>query len=317
MENIFGNPPKNIMSSKIGGNMIEPIGGAQSLGRLTDSEKEIYYNEILSLSNNKTALYKGWVLDQDRRLYEARETVVAYISKSNEIVPASSLTPEKSLQNALVDITLDRFHVQRYPGSSQHTIQINFSIEHLVNLDQTDASNASVKQDILYGYIVEAVDEQAVPPTGAAVFRNLRISSELQMKIATINVIDRVDQRILEVLKSDIVRKGLTLVSTANPSFSIVSELFLGTTKMFLSRNSNKAIHEIPIGFLINGSKADPKLREGSYVLIQADVKWLEMGDYHWNPLTGCIEHKILGEELPFNYMVFSIRKSLSMHQNV
>jgi len=292
--------------------MLDPLGGNKTLGALPDQERQEYYRSLTGLSGLESREIKGiFQGDPNRRLYEARETILGYI-QDEHIVPASSIVPQKPLKNRTLDVTLDRFHVQRYPGSSKHTIQINFSVEHLVNLTEKTSSDVLIKQDVLYGYIIEAVDGQAAPLVGAAIFRGLRIQNELQMKIATIHLVDRVEQRILEVLQSDVMKKGLTLISTVNPVFSMISELIIGTTQMFLSREKNRAIHEVPIGLLINAADADPKLREGSYLLVQADADWFELNDYYWNRARGRVEHNELHEELAFNYMVFSLKKSLT-----
>ncbi len=293
--------------------MLDPLGGNKTLGALPDEERQEYYRGLAELPNQGSSreikgLFQG---DPNRRLYEARETFLGYI-EDEHIVSASSIAPQNSLKNKILDVTLDRFHIQRYPGSSMHTIQINFSVEHLVNLAGKTSDDVLVKQDILYGYIVEAVDGQAAPPVGAAIFRGLRIQNELQMTIATLHLVDRVEQHILEMLQSDVMKKGLTLLSTTNPVFSMISELVMGTTQMFLSRNKNRAIHKVPIGLLINAAEANPKLREGSYLLIQADTDWFKLNDYCWNRARSRVEHKELHEELPFNYMVFSIKKSLT-----
>jgi hypothetical protein len=293
--------------------MLDPLVGGQVLGALSDGERQTYYSALEETLSTETEIKSPLWGDPNRRLYEARETVFAYIQKDKQlIVPASSISPQKNLANQALDVTLDRFHVQRYPGSSQHTIQINFSVEHLVNLAESGSGTAFTEQDVLYGYIVEAVDGQAAPPTGAAIFRGLCIRDELQMKIATIHLADRVEQRILEVLQSDVMKKGLTLLSAANPAFPMVSELVMGATRMFLSRDKNRGIHEVPIGFLINAADADPKLREGSYMLVQGDAEWFKLEDYYWNPQRGRVEHRKLHEELPFNHMIFSIKKSMA-----
>lgn len=293
--------------------MLDPLGGNKTLGALPDEERQDYYRGLAELSGQETSreikgIFQG---DPNRRLYEARETVLGYI-RDGQIVAASSIAPQNSLQNKTLDVTLDRFHVQRYPGTSMHTIQVNFSVEHLVNPGGRKSGDVLMKQDILYGYIIEAVDGQAAPPVGAAIFRGLRIQNELQMRIATVNLVDRGEQRILEILQSDAMKKGLTLLSTVNPAFAMISELVMGTTQMFLSRNKNRAIHKVPIGLLINAADANPKLREGSYLLVQADADWFQLNDYCWNQARSRVEHKELHEELPFNYMVFSLKKSLT-----
>ncbi len=225
---------------------------------------------------------------------------------------AGNIEPQESLINQLLDVTLNRFHVYRYPGSSQHTIQINFSIEHLVNLAKADPDTSLTTQQILYGYVVNARDEQAVPAIGVPIFRRLRIRDELQMKIATIHLADRKAKQMLEVLESDAMKKGLTLLSTTNPVFPMVSGLVDGATRLFLSCNANKPVHKIEIGFLISTATANPKLREGSYVLIQADVSDCDLANYRWNQEKGRIEDKELEDEIPYNYMILSIEKSKS-----
>ena len=293
--------------------MIDPLLSQPTLGELGEPSRQAYYASLQEEAYRGDRGAKSIFRDPEKHLYEAREPIVAYIlPDGSEIVPATSIEPDAGLANQALDVTLDRFYVQRYPGSSAHRIQINFSVEHLVNLAESPEAASLTTQSILYGYILEAVDRQAAPAPGAAVFRGLRIRNELQMTVATINLADRVEERILEALESDTMKSGLTLLSTTNPVFPMVSELVMGATKMFLNRNKNKPIHRVPIGFLINAATADPKLREGSYLLVQADADWVDLNEYYWRTDgRGRVEHKQEHKELPFNHMVFSIKKSM------
>lgn len=290
--------------------MLDPLGGNSVLGELSIEERESYYLSLNNIGLDDEAYHKGlFNNDPERKVYEACETVIAYIQKdSGEIIPATAIQSDERLMNEPLDITLDRFYLQRYPGRSKHIVQINFSTEHNVTLPKP---YKMVKiQDILYGFVVSARDRQAVPLNGVGIFRGLQIRQELQMKIATIHLLDPVEEQILNVLQSDMMRSGLDLLLSINPVVSILSELVMGTTKMFLSSHKNRAIFEAQIGLLIDTSISNPKLREGSYLIIQADMDWFNLEDYWWNPKRGKIEHKILKEDLPYNHFLISVKKS-------
>lgn len=292
--------------------MLEPLDGHSVLGNLSIDERNEYYSllgENLVPEENEVVLMSPW--DEYKHLYEATEAVIAYIDDDHQLQHASAIRPQGDMINQFIDVTLDRFYVHRYPGSKKHKIQLNFSLEHLVNLAPSTDDSPLAKQDILYGYIVDAVDGQATPPTGAAIFRRLRIGTELRMTVATIHLADRTAEQIGEALESDVMKKGLILLATANPAFPMVSQMIGGATRLFLSSRRNKPVHEIPLGLLVNAATADPKLREGTYVLIQGKSDWVQLEKYYWNERRGRVEHRTRGEELAFNHMVFSIKKSL------
>lgn len=293
--------------------MIDPLAGEVALGALPEEERKNYYDLVREVSpTEEPPLKVPTFLDPKRSLYEAQELIFGYIEKDKQIVPANSTSPQKNLANQRLDVTLARFHVERYPGSSRHVIQINFSVNHLVNLADAPADSPLSTESILYGYVVNAVDQQAVPLLGTAVFRGLNIQNELSMRINTLNLVDPVEENILNALQSDVMKSGLTLLATTNPIFPMVTELVQGATKLFLTRNRNKTIQQATLGFLINAARGDPKLREGSYVLIQADSDRCRLEDYYWNTERGRVERKDLQEELAYNYMVLSVKKSLS-----
>ncbi len=299
--------------------MIDPLMGALVLGDLPDEDRKMYYDLLekeLSEEDRSQVAMKGLWNDPNKRCYEARETVFGYIDKENKaIVPASSIAPQEELANQKIDVTLDRFHVQRYPGffSNKHTIQINFSVEHLINLAKADSQETLTEQSILYGYIIEAMDGQAVSSSGTQIFRGLRIKNELSMKIATIHIKDQIEEQLSGMMKSEAMKKGLKLLSATNPAFSMVTELVSGLTKTFLKRRRNQAIYAMTLGLLINAEIADPKLREGSYVLIQGDSDWFDLKEYCWNQDRFRLEKKQGSRELPFNYMIFSVKRSLEV----
>jgi len=283
------------------------------LGDMTPESRLNYYSAIEGTysDSERQQLKKFLKGDPLKRFYEAREAIFAFIDPSTkQLVPSSNISPQKNLIGQTLNVTLDKFYIHRYPGSPKHIIQINFSVGHLVNVANATSDSTLVKEDILFGYIVEAVDGQAAPPVGAALFRKLKIQDELQMTVITINLADRLEKRISEVLEGEVMKGGLDLLSTANPAFSMVRELVEGTTKMFLERHRNIVVHKVPIGLLINAKEADPKLREGSYALMQAASDWFNLEDFCWNTERYRIEHKKSKEQLPCNHIVFSISKS-------
>lgn len=278
------------------------------LGHYSHDELQEYNSALLE---NWHAEYRSiFNNDPDQAKYLCSEHFLAFIAPDKQLVAASTLEPDTDLIDERIDLSLDRFYVKRYPGQTQHTIQVNFAVDHLVSDLSVLPSIPSI-QEVLYGYSLNVNDNQAAPIIGASIFRGLRIQNDLQMMIETIHIADPVAQPILDVLQNDAMKVGLTLLSTLNPVFDIVSNLIDGCSKLILSKKANVGIGKILLGLSLDRSRTTlPKLQAGSYVLIQAPSNQLSIDNYVWNSNRARIDDRRYGDELPWNYMVFSIHKS-------
>ena len=93
--------------------MFDPLGNRKTLGQLTYEERSAYYLNLEKEleGHNQNEIKAFWSSDPNRKLYEAQETVLAYIQKENNtLIPASGVESQKDLVNDLLAIMYDFTH---------------------------------------------------------------------------------------------------------------------------------------------------------------------------------------------------------------
>ncbi|MBA3943313.1 MAG: hypothetical protein H0X37_01975 [Herpetosiphonaceae bacterium] len=249
------------------------------------------------------------------RPYTTQEAVVGYLPSDTvgddvAIIHASTLSGDAALAGKQLTVSLDRFYVQEYPGLGTHQLLCTFTVGYLAKFD--GQTGQPVKQDVTFGYAFPVVDGQAAAVSGMPIFRDLRISDGLYLWISCINTSSSSDDALIQAMTSDAFGKGLQLIAATNVVSGVVSSLVTGIAKHFLSKSTGALTFKPLLGLQIAGDAASGKLREGSYIIAQADADSLKWTDYRWRKPEGRVVDVASGKELPFNYLVIGIH-----HQTV
>ncbi len=246
------------------------------------------------------------------RPYATQEAIVGYVPRNavdddSAIVHASTITGDGALAGKQLTVSLDRFYVQEYPGLGTHQILCTFTVGYLAKFD--GQTGQPVKQDVTFGYAFPAVDGQAAALSGMPIFRDLRIGDGLYLWISCINTSSSSDDALIQAMTSDAFGKGLQLIATTNVVSGVVSTLVTGIAKHFLSSSKGALTFKPLLGLQIVGDTATGKLREGTYIIAQADADSLKWTDYRWRKSEGRVVDAAGGKELPFNYIVIGIHQ--------
>lgn len=219
------------------------------------------------------------------------------------ISDATKITADAGLKNSAIKLTLDLLYVEDYPGSGRHRVLIAFSGKNQINDDTREQVNYAVTKTVQEG---QFAGTKSVP-----MVVGLRVGKEgVEFKCSTTNVKNENDEKMMEIMDSEVASDGLKLLSTVNPVIPIVSNLVSGIGKMFLTRNENKLIQDFNFGLDFGTNATKAKLAEGSYIVAQTGEDTFKWSDWKISDTNGNIVSKTNPDlRLPYNYLVFSISK--------
>ncbi len=247
-----------------------------------------------------------------KRPYSIKESVVGYVAahEAGDDVPilhASAVGGDQNLARQPLTLSLDRFYVQEYPGLGTHQVLCTFTIGCLAKFD--GRTGEPIKQDVTHGYAFGVNDRQAAAISGMPLFRDLRIADGLYMWISCINTKSNGNDALLQTLAGDPFSKGLQLLAVGNPLIGMISGLVTGVARHFLDASRDALAFKPLLGLQVAGETSSGKLREGSYVIAQANADDLKWAEYCWKRSEGRVVDVDTGDELPFNYFVISVRR--------
>lgn len=219
-----------------------------------------------------------------------------------DLVSATTISPEMSLAGQAVNVSLDRIRVKDYPGDRMHRVMMDFG-----STNRLPGNN----EEAHYQQTFRAQEGDQVGVLSLPIFKHLGVGNDgLVFQCYTVNVENDNDKEFLNILESGPAKKGLELLSTAQPAIQPFVNIAIGITKMVASRNDNVPVQDIVMGLLLSNAPAQGKLAQGSYVAAQAPVGDIQWSDWQFDIRTGLIKKKGTGELLPFNYFIFSVTKS-------
>ena len=247
------------------------------------------------------------------RAFSTNEAVVGLVvpgasDGDNPIVHAATVEGDRTLAGQRLTLSLDRFYVHEYPGIGTHQVLCTFTVGYLAKFD--GKTGEPIKQDVTYGYAFPVSDGQAAGINGMPLFRDLRINDGLYMWISCINTNSTADNVLLQALTSEPFAKGMQMLAASNPVTSMLSTLVTGVAKHFLSTGRDALTFKPLLGLQVAGEPSTAKLRAGSYIIAQATAAKLQWSDYRWRPSEGRVVAVEGDEEMPFNYMVVSVRRA-------
>lgn len=218
-----------------------------------------------------------------------------------DIKDAGNIAPDESLKDQRIRLTLDRLRVYDYPGDGNHTVLVQFSASHQVS---------GTREELSFNQKYQASEGSGAGVRGYPIFVGLSVPAEgIQLRGLTVNVENDDDKQILRFLDSPVFKRGLELLNTVNPVMPIVTSFATGLTESFARRNENVAVQDFSLGLDFSGVPSRAYLREGSYVVVQANDEQWNWADWKFTRSTGKLSAKQGGKPIPYNYLVLGVSK--------
>jgi hypothetical protein len=216
------------------------------------------------------------------------------------VVPAGGVDSDTSLIGTRIKITIDKFHVQEYPGMGVHEVLCEFAGKNQV---------AAEVEEMRFALRTAVRDGESASISGHPIFLGVTVGKDgISFEGRSINVANNLDKTVLEILDSPAFKSGLSLLTTAQPALKPFSSLAASVVKATAERNKNRQIHSFNLGLDFGSSATSSRLRLGSYVVMQSDgVKW-DWNNFLWDRNSMSLQPKSAAVPVPqLNYMVFGV----------
>jgi hypothetical protein len=281
---------------------------AAKLREMGDEETATELENINTLEHQPTTYNRGLF---QSKIWQATAHSFGYIPPNIEspqaidIQSANNITPDNTLKNARIKITLDRLRVADYPGGGTHHILFDFYAQNQV---------AGCIEHLHFNSTYRVREGQQAAIVGYPIFIGLNVGTEgVAFKCFTVNIKNQEDEDALSFLESDVFKAGLKLAETAQPAIAPLSNMALGLTKAMAKRHKNVAVQEFYLGLDFSNITTRARLREGSYIAVQIPENksrlW-EWEDWLYDPKTGQIVNDYDRTQLiPYNYIIFSVSR--------
>ncbi len=212
---------------------------------------------------------------------------------------AYTLSPDTSLKNSRIKISLERFWVQRYPGRGTHEILCEFTGKNQAQGEQ---------EEMQFAIKTEANDGASAAISGAPIFLGVTVGNNgIAFEGKTINVRSKTDEDLLAALSSGTFREGLGLLTTVQPALKPFVGLASSVVTAVLKRSKNRQIQFFKLGLDFSTNQTSVALRHGSFAVIQADdVAW-DWSSLAWNSDAQQVVRRETNEAIGFNYLVFRV----------
>ena len=218
---------------------------------------------------------------------------------------AADIAADDGLAGARVKVTLDGVRVADYPGRGMHRILFDFAAR-----NQTEQG----AEQLHFNAVCRVAEGEHAAVLGRPVFSGLRVGGEgIFLQLATVNVANEDDEKLLGFLDGDAFRGGLQLLTTAQPALAPFCAVAVGLTEAIAARHRNVAVQAVDLGLDFSRAAPRPRLAEGSYIMvqipetIQALWRWQ---DWAYDPASGRIVNTAEpGLLIPYNYLVLSITR--------
>jgi hypothetical protein len=225
-----------------------------------------------------------------------------------ELMPirhAGHITPDETLKNARIKLTLDGLRVADYPGKGVHRVLFDFAANNQV---------AKGSEHVHFNATYRAAEGEQAAVIGRPIFVGLKVGAEgVLLQCATVNVKNDDDEAFLAFLETDAFKTGLTLITTLQPALVPFSAMAMSLTKAIAARNRNVAVQAIEVGLDFSTVPTRVRLAEGAYVFVQVPqtltVIW-KWEDWGYDPVNGYIVRKANRTQLlPYNYLVVGVSR--------
>lgn len=218
-----------------------------------------------------------------------------------DIKPAHAIKSDRNIKK--INIRLDRLRVFDYPGwGTDKNVQLTF--EAINDIKKGDDEQVAFTQ----GYDIK--EGQGAGVIGYPIFIGLNVpNTGVNLRVVTLNL--RSDQQVsaLGIIDSAAFKSGLSLLETSQPAIAPFTTIALGAAKMLIESGTAKEIQKFQIGLdYDDDAPMGVRLKNGSYVVVQAPLDKFTFSGYEFNYEKGRITKKnIPNSDIPFNYIIFRI----------
>lgn len=218
---------------------------------------------------------------------------------------AASIAPDEGLKGARVKVTLDGLRVADYPGRGVHRVLFDFAAR-----NQTSQG----AEQLHFNATCRAAEGEQAAVLGRPVFTGLQVGGEgIFLQLATVNVANEGDEKLLDFLDSDVFKGGLQLLTTAQPALAPFCALAVGLTQTIAARNRNIAVQAVDLGLDFSQIAPRPRLAEGSYIAVQIPETiqsvW-SWPDWAYDRDSGrMVSASQPAQLIPYNYVVVSVSR--------
>ena len=212
--------------------------------------------------------------------------------------------PDPSLKDARLRITLDGLRVADYPGGGIHRVLFNFFVQN---------RTATGVEDVNFNATYRVREGESAAVLNFPIFTGVvPRETGLVIRCFTVNVKNDNDELFLDLLESDVLRQGLTLVATAQPALAPLSSLAVGMAKAMATRRRNVPVQDVHLGLDFGGPATGARLAAGSYVAVQMPAAFQRAwrwADWSYDASSGQICNAA-GELMPLNYFILGVSRS-------
>lgn len=221
-----------------------------------------------------------------------------------DIVDIRNGAPDRSLADEAMNVTLDHLRIFSYPGQGTRKVLFEFTGNH----EMSAQGSTEVKFSQVYS--VDAVTGEA-GFAGYPVFIGLNVGSVgLQFKCQTVFVESDQDRQLLSFMESGVFKQGLKLLNTWQPALKMVTEYATGLATGLIKRQQGRVVQQVDLGLYFSTAPTRPKMREGSYVVVQVDREDWDWSLFEYHPAAAEVRLKTEPDKsLPFNYFIFSVSR--------
>jgi len=142
------------------------------------------------------------------------------------------------------------------------------------------------------------------------VFIGLNVGNQgLAFSVATINVKSSSDDAIVSFFDSDTFKQGLQLTTAIQPALGPLTNLTIGLWKWLLKRKENLGVQSFTLGLDFSTVPTRARLKEGSYVAVQAPDGGVDWSAWYYDPGSNQIHKRSDNSVLPYNYIILGVSR--------
>jgi hypothetical protein len=252
---------------------------------------------------------RDWFFKRPIQVWEHTSNQIGYLAPfpagttdPQPILYPTGIEIDSDLQDARINIHLDRLHAHQYPGSGMHHVMLTFKA-------QNQLPNTPEPVSFCQTYRVR--DGQSAGVTGYPLCIGLSVGKVgAAFQFLTVNVRNDGDKAMLDRIDSPAFTGGLSLLTTVQPALKPFTDLALGVARNFLMRNENCSVQDCYLGLDFTPAPLGARLAVGNYVCVQVpsenDLPWEE---WEYRPQSGVIGKKGGQGRLEYNYLIFRVTR--------
>ncbi len=294
---------------------LPPIEIAQKLREIGDDEAAAFYEQRVASGAHSIAegifTPRRWLDTQHQ--YGFIPLFEPSTKRFHQIISATNMSSDNSLENQRVNIRLDWLRAYEYPpplislGGNIHTILFTFEAQNQVE---------GGSEPIAFNQTYHARTGQDVAVSGSPIFIGLTVGANgISFLCETINVGNSSDEKLVIAITSEATKAGLNLLTTAQPALAPFISLAKELSVSLINRRKNVPVQKFSLGLDFDKGVPGARLAIGSYIVAQVrkanDIVW---SDWSYDTEAGTIVRTNLAQDeesylLPYNAIVFRVSK--------